>query len=223
MARYQDTVGADNYAAKYERSWTRRRTGRREDAIVSAMLGTLDPTASVLNAPCGAGRFVDLMQVGKRRRVRFADFSPAMLSATARTLATAGASVEIRQLDLVRDEPADVFDVVMTIRLLHHLSDEAERGRVLDFVTSSARQAVVLTFASKGTVKGWIRSMRTRLGLRHGGENLRPEAEIRDALRARGFRVVQRRKVSALFSTQVYLLATREVPMPAAGASSASG
>ena len=166
MERYLTDGGAACYAGKYGRGWTRRGTHWRETAILRRMLSRLDPEASLINLACGAGRFADLLATPSRRRVVFADSSQAMLDAAREALAARGVrSVELRLVDVTRSIPAERLDVAVCVRLLHHLDEQAFAAAV-DFLTASAKLAIVCTFASTATWKGFWRSRKKRAGPR---------------------------------------------------------
>jgi SAM-dependent methyltransferase len=171
------------------------------------MLAAFDPAATLLNVPCGAGRFVETIAPESRRRVVFADNSQPMLDAARTTLAGLGAQrIELRLEDVTRAKPSEQFDVVVCVRLLHHL-EGADFEAALDYVVSAAQHGIVCTFASSSTWKGWRRLRRKRAG--GSGETLRSDQAMRDALAARGWRVARSRRVSFFFSTQTWLLLVR--------------
>jgi SAM-dependent methyltransferase len=209
LDRYRTEGGAARYAGKYTRGWTRRETNRRETAILRRMLSGVDPAASLLNLACGAGRFADVLAPPERRRVVFADWSQAMLDEAREQLRAAGhADVELRLVDVTKSKPEESFDVVTCVRLLHHLEGPAFDAAV-DFLTGSAKRALVCTFASSATWKGFWKS---RSGRPRRGEVLRSPDAMAAAFSARGWRIVEMRRVATLFSTQAWLLLT-----PAAG------
>jgi SAM-dependent methyltransferase len=204
MERYLTEGGAARYAGKYGRGWTRRGTHWRETAILRRMLAGIDPEASLINLACGAGRFADLLATPSRRRVVFADSSQAMLDAAREALAAGGArSVELRLVDVTRSIPAERLDVAVCVRLLHHLDEQAFAAAV-DYLAASAKLAIVCTFASTATWKGFWRS-RLKRGVR---EVARSPAAMRAAFAARGWRVAEMRLVSAFFSSQAWVMLT---------------
>jgi cyclopropane fatty-acyl-phospholipid synthase-like methyltransferase len=207
LARYRTGGGAASYAGKYERSWTRRLTARREEAILASMLSRFGREASLLNVPCGAGRFARLVAPEARRRTVFADVSRPMIDAAGAALAAAGVTrVELRLEDVTRTAPPERFDVVLCVRLLHHL-DAAAFDAALDYLAAAATAGIVCTFASTATWKGFWRERRRAAGRKRGGEILRSPERVREALDARGWRVAEVRPLTRLFSTQTWLLA----------------
>jgi hypothetical protein len=110
-------------------------------------------------------------------------------------------------VDVTRTPPGERFDAVLSVRLLHHLEEPAFAA-ALDFLTGSAKEAIVCTFASSSTWKGWLRALRRPRAPGGRGEVLRSRAAVESAFRARGWAVADAACVSPLFSTQVWLLLT---------------
>ncbi len=207
LTRYRRPERAEAYAGKFEKSWGRRRTSRREHRILEDFLGRFPPASRLLNVPCGAGRFSEiLLGPGSGPRV-FADASPSMLDEVRRKLGDLP-GLRLEQIDLLNDEPKETFDVVVCIRLLHHL-DRNEMGRVLDYVCGAAEKGLILTVASDATWKGWRRARRARDGKRQGGETILSPAELSHELGRRGFGLDGLRHVDRLFSSQTWALARR--------------
>jgi SAM-dependent methyltransferase len=96
-------------------------------------------------------------------RVAALDLSAAMCAEARAALAPAieAGRVVVSEGSLERlPFPADAFDTAVCWRLLHHLTEAADRGRVLRELARVARRSVVVTFADAGTWKA--RSQRRR-------------------------------------------------------------
>ncbi len=211
LSRYQTEDGASAYSGKFERSPSRRRTSRREYAILESFLNQVAlPEASLLNMACGAGRFVELLRPAQRSKVVYADFSPQMLEESRARLAGGDCDhVEFRQLDATRDDAIPGFDLVFCVRMLHHMKTIELQNHCLDFLCGSSDNWLVFTCASKSTFKGWWRQFRTNLGLRKQGECLLAMNDLTGRLRSRGFEVISRKFVDRVFSSQTWILARR--------------
>ncbi len=207
LTRYRRPERAEAYAGKFEKTWGRRRTSRREHRILEDFLARFPKESSLLNVPCGAGRFSEiLLAPGSGPRV-FADASRSMLDEVHRKLGDRP-DLRLEQVDLLNDEPRETFDVVVCIRLLHHL-DRSEMARVLDYLCGAAKEGLILTVASDATWKGWRRARKARDGRRRGGETILSPAELSHELGHRGFRLDGLRHVDRLFSSQTWALARR--------------
>src|SRR5947207_15757250 len=84
--RYGSPEGAAAYRAKYERSWLRRLSARREALLLRWALERAGTEGVVLDVPCGAGRMVPVL-LEHGRRVTAVDPSAAMLDEAKASLA----------------------------------------------------------------------------------------------------------------------------------------
>jgi SAM-dependent methyltransferase len=175
IQRYESDAGAAAYRRKYERSLLRRLSNRRELAVVSRALAAAGARGHVLDCPCGAGRLVPTI-LRRAERVTAADVSAAMvreaedaLAAEARAGRVDFAVASAEALPFADDR----FDTVVCHRLLHHVQDADERGRILHELARVASRRVVLSFNDATTWKG--RSQRRR-GRTRGRVALAPDA-----------------------------------------------
>jgi 2-polyprenyl-3-methyl-5-hydroxy-6-metoxy-1,4-benzoquinol methylase len=172
------------------------------------MLARFDRAASLLDVPCGAGRFAETIAPGPRRRVVFADASQAMLDASRAALEAAGCgSVDLRLEDVTKGTPDGRFDVVLCVRLLHHLEKSEDFEAALDYLVKGASLGIICSFASSSTWKGW---WRLRRPTKRSSETLRSRKAMARAFAARGWRIRATRCVSFVFSTQTWLLLVPE-------------
>ena len=149
VERYGSRAGAVAYRRKHEESWVRR-SPARERALLRRMLDRLPGIESVLDCPCGAGRFVPGVREVAGRVLAF-DRSPEMVRAARE--ATGGrwfAAADAAAIPLADD----AVDVVIIMRLLHHIQGSDDRARVLAEAARVARRAVIVSFADADTPKG---------------------------------------------------------------------
>jgi len=152
MRRYRTDEGAAAYRDKHAGTLLRRLADRREKTLLVRLLRRIGPLESVLDCPCGAGRFLPLL-AGEADRVFALDQSRALL-----LLARAGrAAVGDAGALPLRD---GAVDAVVCLRLLHHFPEAADRRRILAEAARVARKGVVVSFADADTWKG--RRMRSR-------------------------------------------------------------
>jgi SAM-dependent methyltransferase len=164
MARYASEAGAKAYARKYERSWMRRRSARREAALVREALSRAGARGEVLDVPCGAGRMVATL-VDRGDRVVGADLSPEMLGLAARLHAGAvadGRASFVRANATSLPFPGGRFDAVVCWRLLHHVTDRAARVAILAEAARVSRGPVVISYGDATTLKARLHRLRGR-------------------------------------------------------------
>ena len=207
-ARYDSEAGARAYAAKYDRRWSRRLSSRREMNLVRWAMRKTGLSAqraergiragAVLDVPCAAGRLIPVL-LEFADRVTAIDRSPTMVAVATAASATEAAAGRV----LVGEGDASAlrfddraFEVVVCWRLLHHLTDRADRIRVLRELARTCRRGVVVTFADASTWKArfqrWRR--RNRRCAKLSASDLAAEA------RESGLGLVAVRRLSSLFS-----------------------
>lgn len=189
---------AADYAAAYDQRWagsTGRRRDRRKARAIRASWQSLAAAAgeapqSVLDLPCGTGRFTALLH-GLAPVVCGADLAPTMLAEArakhpgARYLAADAVRLPFRD---------DAFDAVLCIRFLHLVRDPELRIRFLRECARVARLGLIVDYRHGRTLRIWGRHLRHRLGLLdRAPANPSPPAILRE-FDAAGLRVVARHR-----------------------------
>jgi ubiquinone/menaquinone biosynthesis C-methylase UbiE len=188
LDRYQSSSGAAAYRQKYERSWVRRLSNRRELAMVGRALERAGTAGRVLDCPCGAGRLTPtLLQVAEH--VSCVDISAAMVEEAREALAAfeGAGRVDFHVAPAYALPFADdTFDTAVCHRLIHHMAEKDERAAVMAELARVATRRVVLSFSDDSTHKG--RSQRRR-GVTRKRHALLPEDFYAEAA-AHGLRPV---------------------------------
>jgi len=121
-----------------------RRLDRLEQRFAADVMRVAGAEASVLDAPCGSGRFFDVFRAAGR--VTMLDFNQTMLDVIAAEHGGDG------RLALVRGDCAALpfadgsFDLVFCMRLFHHLADDGTRRQVLGELSRVSRRHVALSY-----------------------------------------------------------------------------
>jgi ubiquinone/menaquinone biosynthesis C-methylase UbiE len=199
ITRYSSTEGAAAYRRKYERSWTRRLSHRREMAVVAAVLRDAEVGGHVLDCPCGAGRLGPTI-LARAERVTAVDLSEAMVREAREALA--GPAAEGRVAFAVASADAlpfadDAFDAAVCHRLLHHVPTREARVAILEELARVARSTVVFSFSDATTLKArWQRAR----GVDRRRTALTPD-EVREEAAAAGLIPIgSRRRLNGLTS-----------------------
>ena len=122
------------------------------------MLRRLSPLDSVLDCPCGAGRFLPSIALFASR-VWAIDQSGPMVQLARQASPPAGFAIaDADALPL----PDRSVDAVVCSRLLHHLPAADERVRILAEAGRVARRAVIVSFTDADTWKGRRSASRRR-------------------------------------------------------------
>lgn len=137
--RFQDKAKAEKYAKRFE-SGSHRRIDAREQRAVAKIFDGLEGCRSVLDVPCGAGRFA--ASLGKGRLLIETDVSHEMVTIACRKNGHAGVQSDAAHLPF----GDGAVDCVFSNRLLHHILQREERAMFLREFHRVSRRWVVVTF-----------------------------------------------------------------------------
>jgi len=195
LEAYQDPQYAADYDQRWQGQFGVQRDRRKAQAIQRAWAdlqqASGEKAQSMLDIPCGTGRFATLFD-------RFcptvvgADLAEPMLREArlkhprSRLLAADGARLPF-------DDGA--FDVVICIRFLHLIRDPELRVTFLREFRRVARLGVILDYRHGHTLRIWGRHLRFRMGLLHTAPANPSPSAIRAEIAAAGLKLVSRRQV----------------------------
>lgn len=184
LASYRDP----ELVARYDERWRGLRgpgRDRRKQRAILRALASLPPVESVLDVPCGTGRFSwFLPSLGLR--YLGGDASLAMLAEARRKHADA----TFTALDLAHLPLADrSVDLVVCIRLMHLVRDAELRAAFLREMARVARVGVVVDFRQRASLRAWLGHLRHRIGLRSKAPGALSHAQIRAELEAAGLQL----------------------------------
>ena len=210
QAHYEDEGVVAGYdEARFARGSGRRSTERKWRAIRRGLGPAFDEVGSVLDLPCGTGRFTGrLLDAGKR--VVAADRSLPMLRA-ARGKRAAGTFVRCDAERLPFAEGS--FDLVLSVRFLLHVP-KARRAGVLREMARVSRRWVVVDVRHRYCLTTAGKRLRARLAGRAPPSLRSSLAEIDADLGAAGLRLARRTWLAPGFSEKMLLfcVAVRDQP-----------
>lgn len=164
LANYASARGATAYRNDHRTKLHRRWSDRRERALLRRRLRALGTVDTILDVPCGHGRLQDLFAAHCRQLVA-ADWSPSMLDLSRETATHRQKGARLcRASALALPFHDRALDVVVSIRLSHHLESAELRERHLRELFRVARRAVIVTWFSATSLKNRLRQLRVRLG-----------------------------------------------------------
>jgi len=192
FSRKYDRKHAQQYFDKHRDGPMRRLSDWREQQIARAALAMAGDPASVLDLPCGAGRFWPMLAERTGRRILAADNSADMIAVAQATQAPEiVARVEAFQTSAFAIDLADgAVDCVFSMRLLHHIAEPAHRLAMLREFHRVSRETVVLSLWVDGNFKA---RRRARLEARRSVNNNRfvvPRRVIEAEFAEAGFDIV---------------------------------
>jgi len=184
LAAYRDP----SLVACYDERWRGLRgpgRNRRKQRALLRALAALPKVESVLDIPCGTGRFSAFLP-GLGLRYVGGDASLAMLVEARRKFPAA----HFAALDLVRLPLADrSVDLVVCIRLMHLVRDAQLRAAFLRELARVARVGVIVDFRQRSSLRAWLGIARHRLGLRAKEPGALRLEQIRAELEVAGLEV----------------------------------
>jgi len=157
--RYQDASVAESYDSRRFSSVKGTLTDFCEKrAIVQLLQKANVANGRVLDIPCGTGRITEQL-VNYDFNVVAADISEEMMKHAKRRLEHLSGSVQFEVADIENMQfPKDCFDVVVTIRLFHHLPPEMHL-HVLNEIRRVTKKWAIVTFSTKYAVQNWRRNI----------------------------------------------------------------
>jgi len=154
-------VDVENYRTTRYKGIDQQIVNKRETKILEKILVSLsDRSVSILDVPCGYGRFSELL-LRNSLNLTSADISLPMVMA-ARKYSLPSSSNHHFLVGDIRNLPLkdNTFDYVITIRLLQHMLNASIRHQVLRELHRVARKMVVLSFYRYNflhSIERWIR------------------------------------------------------------------
>ena len=196
----------------------RRFSGLLEHRILQGFLRELGPCENVLDLPCGAGRLHRLLGEHAPRIIE-ADYSLAMLDLNRELHADDGPrdgrSRYLRCSALEIPLPTASMDLVVSVRLSHHIHTAAGRRRHLEELFRVARHGVICTWFSATSLKNLLRRARALLVPKRP-KNAMHNADVAAIAEACGFSRIRARPLAVVGSGHVFGLFVRaSTPAPA--------
>lgn len=184
---------AIDYFTKHQQGIARRLTTWRETQLARKALKTAGNPQSILDLPCGAGRFWQLLAADPKRTLLAADNSEHMIE-VAKTLqppAIAERFTAFKSSAFAIKLANEAVDNIFCIRLLHHIEAHEHRLAILQEFYRVTRDTVILSLWVDGNFKAWRRRKSEATG-RHTQHNrfLIPTATIEAEFKEVGFNIV---------------------------------
>lgn len=154
-----DQKHSQQYLEKHQDGLSRRLSHWREVQMIRRALKQVGNPLSVLDLPCGAGRFIPLLTELPDRQIIAADNSTDMLNITSENQnVDANENIQLLHTSAFNiDLPAESVDAIMCIRLLHHIKEPEHRLCILKEFHRVARESVIFSLWVDGNYKAWKR------------------------------------------------------------------
>ncbi len=154
-----------SYYLKHRKDWPRRLSDWREKGLARQALHYIGEPNTVLDIPCGAGRFWPLLTKNKNRTIIAADSSIDMLRVASEHCPQTMQS----QIELLHTSAYDInladnsVNTIFCMRLLHHIGDAEKRRKIFEEFHRVTRKSVLLSLWVDGNFKAWRRRNRDRV------------------------------------------------------------
>jgi len=215
LSHYNSPQGAQSYTRKFEKHLSERINNRHEQRLLQRLIGRISsetPFETVLDLPCGYGRLMPLLRRHARHVVE-GDWSLPLLK-IARGNQRADTTVReadgyVRATALAMPFANQAFDLVLSVRLCHHIREHAERLTYVRELLRISRRWVVFTYFDYHSLKNQLREVRRKLFGKRPKWTLRA-SEIEKIADEMGFEVVYSIPLSRLFSGHRYVALRRK-------------
>tara|TARA_Y100000815_G_C13312801_1_gene489231 strand:- start:141 stop:803 length:663 start_codon:yes stop_codon:yes gene_type:complete len=186
---------AKRYFHKHKQGFRRPLTTWRENAIARKALKLAGNPKRILDLPCGAGRFWEMLVEDPSRQLYAADNSQNMIDA-AKTLSRPEVASRFECLQASAFEipfKANFVDHILCMRLFHHISQPAHRMQLLNEFHRVAKETVCISLWVDGNLQA------SRLKKRVERQNpsrvvdriVIPRAVIEDEIKQAGFEIIK--------------------------------
>jgi ubiquinone/menaquinone biosynthesis C-methylase UbiE len=155
FSKKYDEEHAQIYFDKHEHEFWRKLSNWRDHQIARKALRIAGNPQSVLDAPCGTGRFWDVLAEDKNRVIYASDYNQAMIDAgmanRPKEIAGRIKSFQASAFDL--PVPDGFVDNVFCIRFMHHLGKSEERKVLLKEFHRVTKDTVIMSLWVDGNLK----------------------------------------------------------------------
>jgi SAM-dependent methyltransferase len=204
-SRLQDENKASDYASRFERG-PRRRINEREQRAVRKIFSTLSDCRTVLDVPCGAGRFLASLTQGQRQ-VTEMDMAAEVLEHSRQRARDLGIEAKFLQGDASKIPlPDNGVDAVFCNRLLHHITSANERAVFLREFARVTRRHLVISFfdyRAFGGLRCFLKKLKGRKVDYRGQPTL---SEFKAEVEQAGFSVLSIVMTGPLWVSQKYFV-----------------
>jgi SAM-dependent methyltransferase len=214
LDRYNSPQGAASYYGKFERHWAERLNNRREQYLVRRLLGQIPETDRVglaLDMPCGYGRLFPLVREVMPRVVE-GDWSYHLLRTAQEYLKErkeAGTPQGfVRGTALAMPFASNAFDLVLSVRLSHHISTMDERHQHVRELLRISRKWVLFTYFDTNSLKNVVHGFKRRFVPKREKWTL-SAVDVANLAAEAGFEIVSSVPLSRLFSGHNYVTLRR--------------
>lgn len=191
-----DQQHAQQYFEKHDDGFWRQLSNWRDHQIARKALQIAGNPQSVLDAPCGTGRFWDVLAEDSSREIHASDYNQSMIDVgllnrpqqiTKRVNAFKASAFDLPVIN-------QFVDSIFCMRFMHHLGDPADRQRLLREFHRVTKDTVIISLWVDGNVKANRRTQleKSRPSKEYQNRFVIPAKTIEQEFKANGFEVVEK-------------------------------
>ncbi len=196
FSKKYDEKHARNYFEKHQDGFWRRLSDWRDHQIARKALRIAGNPREVLDAPCGTGRFWDVLAEDPDRVIHASDYNQSMIDTgmanrpkeiTSRIRSFQGSAFNL-------PVPDNFVDSIFSIRFVHHMGESEDRLRLFKEFHRVSRDTVILSMWVDGNIKAMARKSleKKRSGRAYQNRFVIPAAVIEEEFAQSGFSIEAR-------------------------------
>jgi len=193
--KYHSAEFANHYYSKHVSGFWRRLSNRLEQHIARKALMQAGNPGSVLDIPCGAGRFWNMLEENPSRKLIAMDNSQHMIDVALARQGTSGTRFETQQASAFAIPLADnAVECIFCIRLVHHIGGHEDRLALLQEFSRMASGSIIISLWVDGNYLAWRRKRKQTYREDHRYQNrfVIPASVFENEVAESGLRIEKR-------------------------------
>jgi len=191
-----DQQHAQQYYEKHDAGFWRKLSNWRDHQIARKSLRIAGNPLSVLDTPCGTGRFWDVLAKNPKRTIHVSDYNQTMLDTgminRPKNITSRVKPFQASAFDL--PVPDRFVDSIFCMRFMHHLGESADREKLLKEFYRVTKDTVIISLWVDENVKANRRAKleKNRPPKDYQNRFVLPAKMVETEFKANGFDVVER-------------------------------
>jgi len=173
FSKKYDQQHAERYFHKHNSGFWRQLSTWRDRQVARKALKLAGNPKSVLDVPCGTGRFLGVLAEQPERMIHACDNSQHMINAGLKfrdpTVVERIKSFQGSAFELSVDD--EFVETVFCIRLIHHMGDTEDRLKLLTELRRVASSTVIISLWVDGNLQAWKRKKKEAEKYKEGYQN----------------------------------------------------
>ena len=190
-----DQQHAQQYYEKHDAGFWRKLSNWRDHQIARKALRLAGNPASVLDTPCGTGRFWDVLAEDPNREIHVSDYNQTMIDTgmvnRAENIKSRVKSFQASAFDL--PVPDGFVESIFCMRFVHHLGEADDREKLLKEFHRVTKDTVIISLWVDGNIKAKRRAEleKTRAAKDYQNRFVIPATVVEAEFAANGFEVIE--------------------------------